>query len=33
MSQRFKTLMLAIPTIGLILFYALFFIFPEWFPK
>jgi hypothetical protein len=33
MKPRAKVILLAVPTIGLILFYILFFTFPQWFPK
>jgi len=33
MDPRFKVLLLAIPTTGLIIFYILFLTFPHWFPR
>ncbi len=33
MRPPVKVIVLAVPTIGLVVFYALFFFFPEWFPR
>ena len=33
MRFRFKAFLLAVPTIALIVFYMLFLLYPQWFPR
>lgn len=33
MRNSIKAILLAIPTIALIIFYILFFMYPQWFPR
>ena len=33
MQYRIKALMLVVPTVALIIFYILFFLYPHWFPR